>query len=60
MAVICYDELDEMALSILMDYSDGYFPVDLNVLCEKLRIKLIKYSKLGFYLYSSNYKKCRT
>ncbi len=41
-----YDELDRTALQILMDYSDGEFPIDLRKLCEKLRIKLIPYSAL--------------
>lgn len=41
-----YDALDETALQILMDYSEGEFPLDLGYLCEKLRIKLIPYSKL--------------
>lgn len=41
-----YDELDIMALQILMDYSEGKFPIDLPRLCEKLRIKLTPYSAL--------------
>ena len=42
-----YDELDKAALQILMDYSNGEFPLDLGRLCEKLRIKLTPYSALG-------------
>ncbi len=41
-----YDELDKTALQILMDYSDGEFPIDLEKLCERLRIKLTPYSAL--------------
>ncbi len=41
-----YDELEKVALRILMDYSNGEFPLDLQRLCEKLRIKLTPYSAL--------------
>ena len=41
-----YNELDKAALQILMDYSDGEFPIDLVRLCEKLRIRLTPYSEL--------------
>lgn len=41
-----YDELDKAALQILMDYSGGEFPLDLERLCEMLRIRLTPYSAL--------------
>lgn len=42
-----YDDLDKNALDILMDYSEGIFPLDLEHICEKLRIKLIPYSNVS-------------
>lgn len=41
-----YDELEKAALWILMDYSNGEFPLDLRKICEKLRAKLTPYSAL--------------
>ena len=40
-----YDEMVELALELLMDYEIYDFPLNLDLLAQKLNIKLMKYSE---------------